>query len=140
MRIDSAFPGQYLKAADLQGREVTVTMSHVKMEDVGGEEKPVLYFSGKDRGLCLNKTNANNIAHVYGHETDDWHGKSLTLYEAMVDYQGRSTPAIRVKVPRIVPDQQRRDSISSGVPQRVTGGISDNMAPAGHPINDDIPF
>ena len=37
MRIGAAFPSTYLKAADLQGRQVTVTISHIKLEEVGGE-------------------------------------------------------------------------------------------------------
>src|SRR5690349_18637485 len=100
MRISSAFPGQYLKAADLQGREVTVTMDHVKQEDIGGDHKPVLYFTGKERGLVLNKTNANNISYLYGDETEQWHGKPIILYAAMVDFQGKSVAAVRVKPPK----------------------------------------
>lgn len=133
MRISAAFPGQYLKAADLEGRQVTVSIDHVKMEDIGGDTKPVVYFIGKERGLVLNKTNANNIGFLYGDETDDWHGKQITMYEAMVDFQGRSTAAIRVKGParpepqRGAQPQRRMDPISSGPPQD-------------HPVNDDIPF
>lgn len=100
MRIDSAFPSTYLKAADLQGRNVTVTISHVRMEDVGDDHKPVLYFVGKEKGLALNKTNSNNISALYGYETDDWTGKPIELFEAQVDYQGKSVPAIRVRIPR----------------------------------------
>lgn len=139
MRISSAFPGQYLKAADLQGRQVTVTIDHVKIEDIGGDNKPVVYFTGKERGLVLNKTNANNITFLYGDETDDWHGKQITMFEAMVDFQGRSTAAIRVKGPARQ-QEHHADPISSGPPRRHVGGISDNAPPAGHPINDDIPF
>lgn len=100
MRIDSAFPSQYLKAADLQGKKVTVTMSHVDMEDIGGDLKPILYFIGKDKGLVLNKTNSNTIAMMHGYETDEWSGKSITLVEAMVDFQGRTVAAIRVYAQR----------------------------------------
>lgn len=100
MRIDAAFPSTYLKAADLQGRNVTVIISHVRMEDVGDDHKPVLYFQGKEKGLALNKTNSNNISVLYGYETDDWTGKPIELFEAQVDYQGKSVPAIRVRAPR----------------------------------------
>ena len=66
MRVSQAFPSNYLKAADLQGRNVPVTMNRVEMEDIGGDHKPVVYFNGKDKGVVLNKTNANNIAQLYG--------------------------------------------------------------------------
>ena len=69
MRISAAFPSKYLKAADLQGKQVTVVMSHVTMETIGDDERPVLYFKGKDKGLVLNKTNANTIADAFGDDT-----------------------------------------------------------------------
>lgn len=101
MRIGAAFPSTYLKAADLQGRQVTVTMSRVEIEDIsGGDRKPVLYFQNKEKGLVLNKTNSNIISAVFGDETDDWVGQSVQLYEAMVDFQGKQVPAIRLKVVR----------------------------------------
>lgn len=100
MRIDSAFPSQYLKAADLQGRAVPVTIDRVEMEDIGGDHKPILYFVGKQKGMVLNKTNSNNIALLYGPETEDWNGKPIELFEAMVDFQGKTVPAIRVRPSR----------------------------------------
>lgn len=100
MRIDSAFPSTYLKAADLQGRNVSVVMDHVKMEDIGGDHKPILYFRGKEKGLVLNKTNSNNISIAYGYETDEWTGKAIELFPTMVDFQGKSVEAIRCRPPR----------------------------------------
>jgi len=104
MRISSAFPSDYLKAADLQGRQVTVTMARVTVEKIGKDSKPVLYFQGKQKGMVLNKTNANTIASNYGEDTDHWAGGSIVLFETMVDYQGKSVPAIRV---RLAPQQRQ---------------------------------
>jgi hypothetical protein len=59
---------------------------------------PSCILQGKDKGLVLNKTNANNIAAVYGDDTDDWIGGGIQLFPTMVDYQGRSVEAIRVRV------------------------------------------
>jgi len=102
MRITDAFPSDYLKATDLQGRDTTVTMDYVKMESVGKDKDqlPVLYFRGNNKGLVLNKTNANTIAALYGDDTDNWAGGEIVLYEAMVEYQGKMGPAIRVRAPR----------------------------------------
>jgi hypothetical protein len=72
MRIGQAFPSEYLKASDLMGRTVKVTMSHVEMREVGDGPKPILHFVGKEKGLVLNKTNSNNITAAYGDETDNW--------------------------------------------------------------------
>lgn len=99
IRVSAAFPSNYLKAADLQGRHVAVVISNVVMEDVGDDNKPVVYFRGTQKGVVLNKTNANNIAVLYGDDTDAWIGQTVTLFPAMVDFQGRSVEAIRIRGP-----------------------------------------
>ena len=102
MNIDSAFPSKFLKAADIpKGRKVRLTISLLNVEDVSGEgdEKPVLYFEGRDRGLVLNKTNSGRIKLGYGAETDDWRGKELFLYQDITQYQGRDVECLRVEVP-----------------------------------------
>ena len=100
MKIGSAFPGQYIKAADLQGKRVQVVVERVDMEDIGGETKPVLHFRGKERGLVLNKTNANAIWGINGSDdTDDWPGTSLTLFPSKTDFQGKRVDCIRIDPP-----------------------------------------
>lgn len=99
MRVSEAFPSDFLKAADLQGNNAKVTMQRVEMKEIGDDRKPVLYFKGKEKGLVLNKTNSNNIANLYGDEMDDWTGKEIVLFPAMVDFQGKTVEAIRVRGP-----------------------------------------
>jgi hypothetical protein len=60
MKISEEFPSQYLKASDLGGRDIRVTMGRVEREKIGTDNKLVLYFKGKDKGLVLNKTNARH--------------------------------------------------------------------------------
>ena len=97
MKIGTAFPSNYLKAEDLQGRAVRVVIDSVTTEKIGDDHKPVLHFAGKDKGIVLNKTNANRIAEAVGSdETDDWEGWTITLYSCKVDYQGKRVDAIRV--------------------------------------------
>lgn len=97
MRVSEAFPSNYIKAGDLQGGSPRVVINHVKLEDIGDDRKPVVYFKGKEKGLVLNKTNANNIATLFGDDMDDWSGKEIVLFPAMVDFQGRTVEAIRVR-------------------------------------------
>lgn len=101
MKISGAFPSKYLKAADLDDKELNVIMQRVEMEDVGGEDKkPVLYFKDQQKGVVLNKTNSRIIAKTFGDDTDDWGGKTITLYPAMVEFKGDMVEAIRVRVPK----------------------------------------
>jgi hypothetical protein len=98
MNIDTAFPSKYLKASDLNGRTVTVTIARVEMEKVGDDRKPIIYFEGKSKGLVCNKTNANMIAKIANsRDTDEWTGVSITLIDAEVEFQGEPTRAIRVR-------------------------------------------
>jgi len=134
MRISTSFPSEYLRAADLQGREITVLIDRVEIRDLGGDPKPVLFFEGKSRGLVLNKTNGNVIADVYGDETDDWTGKPVVLYEALVDFQGRRVPAIRVRVPR-------RPDVAAPPPARRPAPPPVEPTRAREPtVDDEIPF
>ncbi len=97
MNINSAFPSDYLKAADLNGKAVRVTIESVDIVKVGDDQKPVLRFAGKDRGLILNKTNAARIVEATSSdETDDWTGWSIVLYPTKVDYAGKRVDAIRI--------------------------------------------
>lgn len=89
MNINDAYPSNYLKASDLQGRTIQVIIDRVEMETVGKDHKAVLYFQNKTKGMILNKTNANNIAAIYSPETDGWIGQPLVLFEAMVDFKDR---------------------------------------------------
>lgn len=149
MRMDTAFPSKYIKASDLQGRPVTVTMSHVEMEQVGrtGDKQPVLYFTGKQKGLVLNKTNNNKICAEYGDDSDDWTGQPITLVERMVDYQGEEVPAIRIQIPpksRARSDHQAPPRDHMEAAERDMSAVDDvPRTPAlkrAHVDNSDIPF
>jgi arabinogalactan endo-1,4-beta-galactosidase len=137
MNINDAFPSNYLKASDLQGRNVVVTMDRVEWVTMGQgrdtEQKMCVYFQGKEKGMILNKTNANNIAAMYGPETDHWSGRQIMLTESMVDFQGRSVPALRVR------------SVPGGPPAAVRTAQAQPSAPSRHPnapveLDDEVPF
>lgn len=98
MNINDAFPGQFIKAADLKGQRVKVQIAKTSWEDIGGDNKLVLHFTGKDRGLVLNKTNAQHIAELTGsQDTDDWPGHSIVLYPTKTEFQGKRVDCIRIE-------------------------------------------
>ena len=101
MKGADVFPSKWLKADDLGDNEPVVTISHVVMEEVSNsEQKPVVYFKGKTKGMVCNKTNWNRISFIHkSDDSDDWPGKEITLYVELVDMQGQMKPAIRVKAP-----------------------------------------
>ena len=102
MKISTAFPTKFLKASDLQGKEVKVEIDDCRMEDVAGdgsEEKPVLYFKGKNKGLVMNKTNAGKLEVAFGDDTEHWSGRTIILYPDVTQFQGRTVDCLRVRVP-----------------------------------------
>lgn len=98
--INDAFPSNYLKASDLQGREVVVTIDRVEFEAVGRERemKAVVYFQGKQKGIVLNKTNAKKIIEISGSAlTEEWGGTQIKIYPTETEFGGETVDCIRIK-------------------------------------------
>lgn len=102
MKLNQAFPSNYLKADDLGGKNVTVTIESVELAELGQgndkESKLLISFVSKEKKLVCNKTNAGTIAGLYGQETDDWAGKKITIGPREVEFQGKMVMAIRVSL------------------------------------------
>ena len=133
MRISDAYPSNYLKASDLQGRSTVVTIDRCEIEDIGDERKPILYFVGKKKGMVLNKTNANNVAVLYGDDTDDWMNQQVELFEAMVEFQGKTVPALRIRAPKRKPN-------SAAARPRAKPQYTEANPPPNTGLDDEIPF
>jgi hypothetical protein len=101
MNIMSAF-GDFLSAAQLEGKSATVAIADVKMVDLMDEKtkkvspRPVVFFNGTARGWILNRTNASAIAAMFGLETNAWAGKRVTLYAADVQFGPERVKGVRV--------------------------------------------
>ena len=74
-----------LKAAEYKGKNFKVTIDTVTTrayeatEKQAADEKLVLSFSGKEKGLVLNKTNTKILIGAYGADTDGWIGNEIGL-------------------------------------------------------------
>jgi hypothetical protein len=100
VNINQAFPSKYVKAAEIPEEGLAVTIDRVEVEDVDGQGKmkPVLYFRKAKKGLVLNVTNSKKIQQITGSaDTDDWAGKSITLYQSETEFQGDTVACIRVR-------------------------------------------
>jgi hypothetical protein len=143
VNVNDTYPSKWLRAADLQDQEKTLTISDCSAEYFGqgddAKEQIVVHFADDNiKPLGLNKTNAQTIADVFGPETDDWIGEQIVIYPTEVDFQGKKTPAIRIhkmKTQRIVQDKlrQAKNNKPAGVK------LSNNPEPATDD-DDDLPF
>ena len=75
------FPKTYLRAIDLDGKDVTVEIAAVKNEPLPGEDDAhlVLSFVGKKKTLGLNVTNRMCLEKMFGFLTDAWLHKRITF-------------------------------------------------------------
>lgn len=99
MNVNEIFPSKYLKASDLKNSEYTVRITNWSIEKLGEDSKLMLQFAGAKKGIICNKTNADTLTHLYGPDTDEWIGKEITLYPAMVKFGATMTEAIRMRAP-----------------------------------------
>ena len=114
MHYELLYPSLYIRAADLHGKDVTLTIDRIEVmelqrADGSKEKKPCVFFAetvkkarengepDKAKRLVMNKTNARTVAGLYGTETDEWVGKKVILYAAMVSAFGKQTEAIRIR-------------------------------------------
>jgi len=101
MDVREMFPSKFVNAADLKGREVTVTIERLDLMRVGPRqvEEWVLSFVGKKKSLVLNKTNTFAIAEQLGCETDAWIGKRIKIGPRKTTYGGETVDCVRVLKP-----------------------------------------
>src|SRR5687767_4047837 len=102
MLISEVFPTKYVAAADLKGKTVPLTITHVTAEEMLTHDnkkvlKPVVWFERASKGLVLNRTNAVTIATLYGDDTDTWSGKRIAIYPTQVRAFGKLQDCIRVR-------------------------------------------
>lgn len=99
---DQLFPGRFLKSGEFKGKDVTLTISDVKLEDMedkrkGTVVKCIVSFKETKRQLVLNKTNGECLKGMFGRKVATWVGKKVTFYPENVRAFGASKLAIRVK-------------------------------------------
>lgn len=122
---------RYVTAGLLQGKSIPVTINYVREEEMYNrqsnrkENKLVLYFKGKDKGLILNATNEDMLASLFGDNTDTWAGNEITIYPNRETVGGRTMDVIRIKETMQAPQ-------SPGETMQ-TGGMR------GMPVNEPLP-
>lgn len=81
---DELYPGRFLKAGELKGKNVTLRIASVDLEklvgDKGEQIKGVLTFEKTDKHLALNKTNGICLKEMFGKKVQEWVGKRVTLF------------------------------------------------------------
>ena len=101
MKLDQIFHGESLKASDLQGKEVRLTITGWALKELDDGNKPELRFAETERTLIVNKTNAMAILDETGlDDLDEWKGVQIVLYATKTDYAGKRVDCIRIRSAR----------------------------------------
>src|SRR6185437_13183500 len=84
--FDQLYPGRFLKAGELLGKKVTLTIADVDVEELEGDGgakkvKAIISFRETKKQLVACKTNGLCLREMFGKELANWTGKRVTLFE-----------------------------------------------------------
>jgi hypothetical protein len=83
--FDQLYPGRFIKAGELLGKRVTLTIADVELEDLMGEDgktkaKAIVAFKETEKKLVTCKTNGICLKEMFGKVLADWVGKRVTIF------------------------------------------------------------
>ena len=98
MKFNDFFQTNYLRAEDLDRKDMVLTIKGVEGKEFEDGAKPVVGFEETKKGLILNRTNFRSIAQLHGDSTELWIGKKIILFPTEVSFRGNPTMAIRIRL------------------------------------------
>lgn len=86
---DELYPGRFIKATDFKGKQVTLRIAKVHVEELVGDKGPqmkgIIAFDRTEKALALNKTNGICLKEMFGKKVQEWVGKRVTLFPSTWD-------------------------------------------------------
>lgn len=103
-KFSKAYPSDHLRCADLEGKQVTLTIKSWEYPDAkkdkGGDGKTmegtVLLFAETPKRFVANVTNYRSIADLYGPDPDKWAGKKITMKPDKTKFGRQTMDCIRI--------------------------------------------
>lgn len=109
MDVALLFQSRFLKSQEFKGKEVTLKIAGVHLEDLATEgprvkgqaptkRKGLVSFTDTEKLWVINRTNADCLKAMFGRDTDKWIGRRVTLYPAPLENRltGETITCIRV--------------------------------------------
>ncbi len=98
--FDQMYPGRFLKAGELLGKKVTVTIADVTIDELEGEKgkkvQGILYLRESQKQIVLNKTNGLCLRGMFGRKPQEWIGKRATIFQDETRLGGDTVDCIRI--------------------------------------------
>lgn len=100
--IKQVYKVALLSAKVLGKRKFTSTISAAYLETVTGSDKSskdrvIIEVEDGETRIALNKNNANNLAHAFGDDTDEWVNRKVTVSTKPEKYMGNPTMGLDVQ-------------------------------------------
>jgi hypothetical protein len=137
---DALFPGRFLKAGLFVGKDVTLTIARVRLEDLpeekgGNRARGIIGFQETKLELVLNRTNGECIKAMFGRDTGEWVGRRVTFFPAKIDSEFADI-AIRVRGSPDIPAAVTFDlKLPRKRPKSVTLAVTSKGKPGARPGN-----
>jgi hypothetical protein len=94
---------KFLRKEDFE-EDTVCTIKQVHLEDMQGdkgEQRWVLYFRERDKGMVLNVTSIRVLEQAFGDDSDMWIGNKVKVYvDPNVSFQGKVVGGLRLMPPR----------------------------------------
>jgi hypothetical protein len=83
--FDQLYPSRFLKAGELLGKKITLTIRDVDLEELQGEDgkpkaKAIVAFKETEKQLVACKTNGICLKEMFGPRLADWIGRRVTIF------------------------------------------------------------
>jgi hypothetical protein len=146
---DELYEGRFLKAGQLKGQKVTLTIESVDMYMLEGkkgpEKKGVLAFKERPKLISLNKINGLCLRAMFGRDVTQWEGKRITIFPDVVKEAGAMQGDLCIRIwgsPEIahdldVPIQLRKRKPYTLTMHKVVAGGGSKAAPTQAPPADE---
>lgn len=87
--FDELYPGRFIKAGEFKGKQVTLRIAGVSIEELVGDKGPqikgVVSFEKTEKVWALNKTNGICLKEMFGRKVQEWVGHRVTLFPSTWD-------------------------------------------------------
>ena len=102
--VKDMIQSKFLRKEDFDEDQVC-TIKDCKLENVGRDDQPeerwVLFFRERDKGMVLNVTTIRVLEAAYGGDTDRWVGNKVMVYvDPNVSFGGKVVGGLRLRAPK----------------------------------------
>lgn len=102
--VKDMIQSKFLRKEDFDEDQIC-TIKDVKLENVGKDDSPeerwVLFFRERDKGMVLNITTIRVLEAAYGGDSDHWVGNKVLVYvDPNVSFGGKIVGGLRLRTPK----------------------------------------